>query len=111
MSVGTNDLLVAYLTNMNATVGLQVMLPSMGVHIPSDIQRAAIPLITDGRSVALQSFTGSGKVRALLPDMTALCITFLHVAPVLALIQVPLLLCVANVVLYVLQWFVCGEVS
>jgi superfamily II DNA/RNA helicase len=42
---------------------IQVMLPTMGVHMPSDIQHSAIPLIKDGRSIALQSYTGSGKVR------------------------------------------------
>lgn len=36
----------------------------MGVHDPSDIQRVAMPQIVEGRTLAIQSYTGSGKVRA-----------------------------------------------
>jgi superfamily II DNA/RNA helicase len=48
----------------HATVfDVQAMLPRIGVDAPSDIQVAAIPEICRGQPLAIQSFTGSGKVR------------------------------------------------
>ena len=41
------------------------MLPNIGVEAPSEIQLSAIPEISKGTTLAIQSFTGSGKVRTL----------------------------------------------
>lgn len=38
------------------------MLPKHGVEEPSEIQVQAVPSILEGKTVAMQSFTGSGKV-------------------------------------------------
>lgn len=39
----------------------QVMLPSHGIDEPSEIQVQAIPSILASKTVAIQSYTGSGK--------------------------------------------------
>ena len=44
---------------------LQGMLAKRGIHAPSDIQAAAIPKVFMGTSVAIQSYTGSGKVLSI----------------------------------------------
>ena len=46
---------------------MQVTLPKQGIDTPSDIQMQAIPRILAGDTLAIQSFTGSGKVSVHLP--------------------------------------------
>lgn len=46
------------------------MLPTMGVEAPSDIQMQAIPAILKGDTLAMQAYTGSGKVRGC-PSLAA----------------------------------------
>jgi hypothetical protein len=41
---------------------VQMMLWKLGIDAPSEIQVAAIPVIRKGTTMAIQSFTGSGKV-------------------------------------------------
>jgi hypothetical protein len=38
-------------------------LAETGIEVPSPIQEAAIPVLLSGRNAAIQSYTGSGKVR------------------------------------------------
>ncbi len=45
---------------------MQMRLREMGVLQPTDVQREAIPKALTGTNVAIQCYTGSGKVRVLL---------------------------------------------
>lgn len=45
---------------------MQMTLPEHGIETPSDIQIQAIPRILEGDTLAIQSFTGSGKVSVQL---------------------------------------------
>jgi hypothetical protein len=62
------------------------------IHYPTDIQAAAIPLINNAESCALQSFTGSGKTLAyLLPILSKLSFASdgKHSPPFSALVVAP----------------------
>jgi hypothetical protein len=39
-------------------------LSETGIEVPSPIQESAIPVLLSGQNAAIQSYTGSGKVRA-----------------------------------------------
>ncbi|KAK9863559.1 hypothetical protein WJX84_010176 [Apatococcus fuscideae] len=46
-------------------------LEALGINQPTPVQEAGIPIVLDGRNVALKSYTGSGKTLAyLLPALT-----------------------------------------
>jgi superfamily II DNA/RNA helicase len=44
------------------------------LHVPSDVQRVAIPAILAGGNVAVRSYTGSGKTLAFLLPVLSLAI-------------------------------------
>jgi hypothetical protein len=45
-------------------------LAETGIEVPSPIQEAAIPVLLSGRNAAIQSYTGSGKVRRVAASGT-----------------------------------------
>ena len=60
---------------------VQVRLAEIGVHEPSDIQRAAMPHIVEGRTLAIQSYTGSGKVCRTRPWIACVALPLRHHPP------------------------------
>lgn len=56
------QLSACYRCGVPAMSTLQGNLQSMGIHEPTEVQQQAIPAMLEGRNIAIQSYTGSGKV-------------------------------------------------